>query len=196
MDANKLAHEIHRRRRTMDPDTPRHAAAGIARFCSEHGLEPTTDDFDSYLNLLLVGKMVDDDWLPAEPVLSLITSDTSIWEIKDTRVFTHHVFTRGERLAETEIVGWLPESRVLAAPQVRGRRLSTGITYLVDEQCIFPMPESFDLKAENFGLKEPEMEITGVWDYDLHALWTPLGFHVYDRTIAKMVAQTDLEMSK
>lgn len=181
MDVNKLAHEIHRRRSAMNPNAPRHAAAGIARFCEEYGLEPTLDDFDPYLDLLV--KVGDE-------TMTLVSSSHPAWEVTEAMAnrVTYVVFTLGEKLSETEVAGWLPARRTLAAPIAA--RHGREVARTVDSRCIYPPPMVLDFE-KHLGFVEPELDVPGVWDYDLQALWTPLGFCIYDYDIARTVAQAD-----
>lgn len=180
MDANKLAHELHRRRLSLSANAPRHAAAGVARFCENYGYEPTLDDFDHYLDLYIsTGK----------ETMTVVTADSGQWTV-DTSVVQrtdYVVFTSGSKLAETEVVGWLPSKRVMGAPHT-GR----ADKFSVDERCLFPMPMVLDFEPEGrLGFSEPEIDVPGIWSYELHALWTPLGFHVYDQGIANLVYSAD-----
>ncbi len=95
------------------------------------------------------------------------------------------VFTLGEKLSECEVVGWLPGDKVRQAPSVGGKD-----NHLVDARCVYPMPKTVDFGDIN-SFVEPIVDVPGVWDYDLGALWTPLGFHVYNEKIKAEVHKAD-----
>jgi len=162
LDANKLAHELHRRRTLTNPNAPRHQAAGEAKFCARYDFMPTLEDFDSYMALKT--KLEDDRFL------TVVTGARSSYEVTVNPMspIDIYVFTVGEKLSDCRILGWLPLSRVRQSPTVD---IKNSI-YLVNSQCLYPMPD--DLNFE-----EPVLDSLGVWDYELQALWTPAGNHVY-----------------
>ena len=186
MDANRLAHSLHKRRLMNNPNAARHQAAGEAKFFSTYGHEPDLDDFDAYMRVMMD---------TPGGVLTVVTSADDSWDIMAEYVLAAQlfVFTKGETLAETNVVGWLPQNRVQSAPRI-GDVSTKGVT--VNEFCIFPMPgpPMTDNPLFDPVLVEPEIDTPGIWDYDLQALWTPLGFGLYDYNMRQQVEETDREM--
>lgn len=143
---------------------------------------PTVDDFDGFMNLSIdVGSTV----------LTVVSNDRPIYEVQFelTQRADTFVFTSGNKLAEVNIVGWLPSEYILQAPLVVGK----GRSFVVDGQCTFPMPEVVDFTDEH-SFAVPPLNVPSVWDYNLHALWTPLGFHVYDDEAKETVVRADAEI--
>lgn len=183
VDGNKLAHELHGRRKAMSDSPPRCQAAGEALFCQTYEFMPTLDDFDVYMDLMIdVGGVS----------LSVAANTVPVYELTEasaTRVGIF-VFTLGEKLKETEILGWLPASKVAQAPVSNAGVGMRKRTHLVDGQCLYPMPEKIDFDDPG-SFVEPQLNVPTVWDYNLQALWTPLGFHVYDAAAQRAVQEVD-----
>ena len=178
MDTNRIAHELHRRRLSNNSSAPRHQAAGEALFWGVIDREPTSDDYDAYMQMqarTAIGE------------ITVATSTEGVYELAVDRVLNveYIFFTKGEKLAETQLVGWLPRQRVLAAPSPDARSSKV----LVNEACLFPIPEGEILTPGV--LEEPVVNVPGVWDYDLQAMWTPLGFHLYDGELRRLVQSAD-----
>lgn len=191
MDANALAHELHRRRLSLSSNAPRHQAAGEARFCDQYGFMPTLDDFDHYMNMTIWPEE-ETQW--SSVPLMVITSDKDEYEIDNHQLIVgaNFVFTSGEKLAETEVVGWLPYDRLRGAPVLHGRK---QLALKVHRNCLFPMPEALDPKNPVF--VEPDLRnIPMLWDQDLQAFWTPIGLNVYDSDKKDLVLQSEQEARK
>ncbi len=188
MDANALAHELHRRRLSLSANAPRHQAAGEARFCDQYGYMPSLDDFDHYMNLVIYPDPPNGEWQWGDEAsaLCVVTTASDTYHLTDKSALipnANYVFTQGEKLAETKVVGWLPYERVISAPQVQ-----------VNINCLFPMPKELDPKNPVF--EEPDLNVPMLWSYELQAFWTPLGFHVYDNTKKGLVLRTEEEIRK
>lgn len=177
-----LAQRIHKRRVYAHPGSLPARASAEALIAQAYGLELTIDSYDGAMNLLLEdesGNVVTVVcYKTAEPSMKLRGAGAA-----DASIF---IFATGHAFDEVEVLGWLPATRIDAAPKIPIG--SSQFEYELRKEFMFELPDTFNFVEPAF------TEMPRVWNYEMGGWWTPTGY-LYDAEAKRQIEQLDVQLA-
>lgn len=176
-----LAQRIHKRRLFVAPDVPKALSTAEAMMNFVYGLKLNLDSYDDSMALAVRDER--------NRKVTVVAAERTPFRI-DPKIIEEYdvvVFVEGSGFEEVDILGWLPEARILDAP--RHPISQTAWEFEVASDFLFPMPETFNFSESGVD------EVPRLWDYDKGGWWTPMGFYVYDAKAQQEIERLDLELA-
>jgi hypothetical protein len=182
MEVHELAREIHRRRMFSTPDAQKAQAAADALVCTFYGIEPTIDSFSDPGMMLNVRDK-------GNRKVGLVASRNDSFRLAPELPETYDVivFAVGTALDEVRVAGWLTDTLVQQAPQIKGLN-DEDFRYEVTTSHLFEMPEAFNFVP-------PDLNVPKVWSYEHKGWGTPYGFYEYDNKAALRISNLDKKLA-